>query len=137
MIVHVGFTLILIISMFATAPQRSTYAGAPEDQPLQPFLSDLEFKRQLEETRDASKRVIELTEQWKRDYKARCIAAFGHEGFCHCLTENGPYLIAFEIYIKVVTHSMAELDFDNLSKRDQNIVTLARTARNQCVQEVQ
>ena len=65
-----------------------------------------------------------------------CLKAFGHKEFCTCLRDKSPWILSFNDYIKIVTSTKEELNYEQLKEDDKKLVELTLKVREQCVAKV-
>ena len=127
----------LLCSIFYFAgPQVGLLVGASATE-QQLSIEELETRSQFENFKGTLEGLGVQVERMGRTFELKCLSAFGHTAFCHCLKENRPVATPFENYILAVTQTKDELGFNKLKKEDQQIVLRLRQTRDQCVKTIQ
>ena len=115
-----------IIFSFATLPCASA-----EEQ--QSSIEQLEVLNEFENLKGNMDVLSVQVERMGRAFEQKCLSAFGHPAFCHCVRENRPVVTSFEDYILAVVRTKEELGFNKLKKDEQQIMMRLRQTRDQCV----
>jgi hypothetical protein len=93
-------------------------------------LEQLQAKEKLE---GALNELESLIENQAREVENSCIKAFGDKIFCNCISVKLPSILSFPEYVAIVSLTKNELNYQNLSKKDKEIIDIARLARDTCV----
>lgn len=105
----------------APPPAEARPAGPKEDaRPLGDAL------RALEEERAAAEAAA-------KEFHYRCVQAFGHAVYCHCVNGKRPAAVDFDAFVLFTSRTRAELEYERLGAVEQKLVDDTRLARVECV----
>jgi len=125
------FAVVFLSSIIFYFAQPS---GASAEKQLS--IEQLETLNQFENIKGTLEGLGVQVERMGRTFELKCLSAFGHTAFCHCLKENRPVATSFENYILAATQTKEELGFNKLKKEDQQVVSRLRQTRDQCVKTI-
>ena len=109
-------------------------SGQTQKKP--PTKEQLEQRKQLDDLTSAGQEVLKTIDDISRARLTACMMAFGHEGFCQCLTKNLALGLDFNGYVTAVTRSKAELGYAKLSLENRALIDSAVSTREACVASV-
>ena len=80
-----------------------------------------------------------LWERVSREVQERsiqCQKAFPNKVFCDCLSNRIPMILTITQYAFILTGSLAELQYDQLTEDEQKMIDITRAARESCALEI-
>lgn len=66
----------------------------------------------------------------------QCQKAFPDKKFCDCLSSRIPMVLTITQYAFILTSSLAELQYDQLTEDEQKMIDITRWARESCALEI-
>lgn len=104
----------------------SSYAAAGDD------TKGGERMKQLHEIQKEAETWAAKQQSIARQRQTECLNAFGHKGFCSCLTRELHWVLGFDEYIRIVTATPDQLS--SVPADERAVVESAVRAREVCVQ---
>lgn len=102
-------------------------------QEKQMLVDKVDQLQKLDDAKNKLDQLKNLIDSSAREKYYKCVKAFGDNKFCKCLSDNLPVVDTFEDYIVIVTSSKDELNYNNRTKEDKEIIDLTYKAREMCV----
>lgn len=111
------------------------FSQEPNMTTKKPTLKEIETKQDFQEIRRSLNELERAGDNLIQNKKFNCLKAFGNADFCNCLVEKLPIGLSFRDYIMIITSTKEEIGYDKLSKDDRDMVDMAVSARDLCVQK--
>jgi hypothetical protein len=124
------FLGVIRLTLGAARAQTDQQQGKP---PTADQLEQLQLFQRAQELLGTMKTTLE--HKAKSDL-LQCQRAIGHNEFCECLTKNLPIVVSFSAYISMLTSTKVDLNYGQLTSKQQLVVDKTLAARDQCVTTV-
>jgi hypothetical protein len=121
------------LSGFAVAVSCLLVSSPSLAQNETPSPMPLEEREAREAVSKALKGLAEAYGEIYETKQSQCMRAIGNREFCDCIALQSPSGIDFVEYVRIVSTSKADLNYDALSPEDKELVDNTRTSRDKCV----
>jgi hypothetical protein len=110
-----------------------TVAHAEDSQTIKKLNKPLSIEEISRE--DSRRRIFGNLEMFSKQKYSDCLKAFGDPVFCKCLEERIPIVIDFARYVKIVTSTKTDLQYDQADADTKKLIDLTLSVREACVSE--
>lgn len=121
LIKHVAALLLMVFVSVEAAAQTGGTATIDDLEREEFLLGGTIWERVLREGQERS---------------IQCQKAFPNKVFCDCLTDRIPMILTITQYAFILTSSLAELQYDQLTEDEQKMIDITRAARESCALEI-
>lgn len=117
-----GAALLLMVFVSVEASAQASGAATIDDLETEEFL--------------LGGGLFERVSRIGQGLSIQCQKAFPNKKFCDCLSNRIPMVLTITQYAFILTSSLAELQYDQLTEDEQTMIDITRAARESCASEI-